>query len=176
MRSMTVFCGSRDGNKPHFLELAFSVGKALAEHSVSLVYGGGSSGLMCAVADGVLDHKGKVIGVISKDIERIELVHPRISEVHRPDTMHERKKMMYDLGEGALILPGGIGSMDEFFEYFVWRKIGNHSKPLYLLNAFQFYDPLLALIQKFVDEGFMDKEDVEMVCVVDTVEDFFKVF
>ncbi len=172
IKSLSIFCGSRSGKSSKYTDLSFKIGFELAQRGIKIVYGGGSSGLMGAIADGVVKAQRKAIGIIPADIQHLEKPHPGLYELHQPQTMHERKNLMYSMGEGALILPGGVGTMDEFFEYLVWKKIGKHHHPIFLLNAFSFYDPLISLLKHFSHEGFFSKEDFRHLKVLDSIEDF----
>lgn len=155
LKTVLVYCGSRDGARPIFKEHAYRLGEALAKAGLAMVYGGGSTGLMGAVADGALAHGGQVIGVLPKGLARKEFAHQRISQLHWVETMHERKAMMADLADGYVALPGGFGTLDELFEIVTWAQVGLHKKPIGLLNVDGFYDLLLAQVKRSMDEGFL---------------------
>lgn len=151
MQSIVVFCGSSSGNDERFVARATQLGEALAREHITLVYGGARIGLMGAVADGALNAGGKVIGVLPRFLQSKEIAHAGLSELHLVDSMHERKLLMNELCDGAIALPGGFGTLEEFFEMLTWAQLGLHQKPVALLNVANFYDPLLALIQHMVD-------------------------
>lgn len=165
MKRITVFCGSSPGFDPHFMEMAFALGATIASKGLGLVYGGANVGLMGAVADGALSKGGEVIGVLPKFLRNIELQHNGLTDLVLVDSMHERKTKMNDLSDGVIALPGGFGTMEEFFEMLTWGQLGLHQKPVALFNAFGFYDGLLEVIQNMVDKGFLKKINQEMVLV-----------
>ncbi len=155
LRRLAVFCGSKLGARPLYAEAASALGTAMASHGIGLVYGGAQNGLMGAVAEAVLAGGASAIGVIPKGLARQEFAHPRLTESHLVESMHERKAMMSDLSDGYLALPGGFGTMDELFEALTWAQVGLHSKPIGLLNVDGFYDSLIAWVQRGLDEGFI---------------------
>ena len=150
-----VFCGSSPGAREAYLEAARSLGSLLAERGIGLVYGGASVGLMGEVADAVLAGGGEAIGVIPRRLVDRELAHAGLTELHVVETMHERKALMARLSDAFVILPGGAGTLDEFFEALTWRQLGLHAKPLALLDVEDFFEPLLALADHLVEEGFV---------------------
>ena len=151
-----VFCGSSPGVRPAYLEAARAFGALLAERGTGLVYGGASVGLMGEVADAVLAGGGEAFGVIPRGMVDRELAHAGLTELHVVETMHERKALMAQLSDAFVILPGGAGTLDEFFEALTWRQLGLHAKPLALLDVDGFFAPLLALADHLVEEGFVD--------------------
>ena len=153
--SLCVYCGSRPGNSPEFADLARQVGRWIGQHGGQLVYGGGRSGLMGILADAALDAGARVIGVIPKALVEKEYAHTGCTELHIVDTMHERKRIMAEHADAFLALPGGIGTLEEFFEVWTWRQLGYHDKPVGLLNHNGFYDGLLGFLQSAVGSGFM---------------------
>ena len=155
MNSIAVFCGSSPGINPQYAAATEQLGHAMAEQAITLVYGAGNVGLMGAVADAVLEKKGKVIGTIPQFLVDKEVAHYGISELIITETMHERKQKMVDVAEGVIVLPGGIGTLDEFFEMFTWQQLGLHDKPIGILNVNGFYDHILKHIQHMVQEGFL---------------------
>ncbi|MGJ7922262.1 TIGR00730 family Rossman fold protein [Neobacillus sp. LXY-4] len=167
MRYVAVFCGSRNGASDVYIEGAMRLGKELASRKMTLVYGGSSLGVMGAVADSVLEAGGQVIGVMPKFLDSKERSHQNLSELIIVDSMHERKAKMADLAEGFITLPGGPGTMEEFFEIFTWGQLGLHQKPLGILNINHYYDPLVALFHHMTDEQFMD-EKFRSMALVDT--------
>lgn len=155
MKSIAVFCGSSHGLHPIYTETATALGKCLADQTISLVYGAGNVGLMGVIADTVLANDGKVIGAIPQFLVDKEVAHHGIHELIITETMHERKQKMLDVADGIIVLPGGIGTLDEFFEVYTWQQLGLHNKPIGILNVNGFYDHLLAHIQLMVQEGFL---------------------
>jgi uncharacterized protein (TIGR00730 family) len=153
--SMAVFCGSKSGNNPLFLQHAKELGMLIAEQNIQLVYGGGRVGLMGAVSDAVMQHGGTVIGVIPKVLLKWEQQHNGITDLRVVEDMHERKKMMYELCDAAVILPGGNGTMDELFEMVTWNTLKIHEKKIILLNTAGYYDELISHLQKMETEGFL---------------------
>lgn len=154
LNQIAVYCGSSEGKEAGFADSAYHFGKFLADSGIGLVYGGGNIGLMGQVAHGALDHDGKVIGVIPRDLVEKELALEK-AELHLTATMHERKQAMADLSDGFVALPGGFGTMDEWFEILTWRQLGIHQKPCALYNIGGFFDPLLGLIDHQVESGFV---------------------
>lgn len=165
MTSICVFCGAKDGVDPKWLPLARQVGAALAGHSVRLVYGGGGVGLMGAVAGGALDAGGEVVGVIPHSLMGQEVGNLKVTRLERVESMAERKTRMMDLSDGFLILPGGLGTLDELFEVMTLRQIGLHGKPCGLLNYDGYFDPLLALLAHMVKAGFVHQKDTDYLLV-----------
>ena len=165
MRSICVFCGSRPGNDPAYEAGARQLGRTLAEAGITLVYGGGHVGLMGVVADAVLDAGGNVTGVIPKALVEREIAHPGLTDLRVVGSMHERKAMMSELSEGFIALPGGTGTLEEFFEVQTWAQLGEHEKACGLLNLAGYYDPLIALFDHMVAKGFLSKEHRATVLV-----------
>lgn len=165
MKSIVVFCGSGTGNEALYGEKAHQLGMVLAEKNIRLVYGGARIGLMGAVAAGCLDHQGRVTGVIPHFLSTKEVAHEGLTEMILVDTMHERKLKMHELSDGIIALPGGWGTMEELFEMMTWAQLGLHGKPIGILNINGFYDPLLALIEKMAEEGFLKPLYREMILV-----------
>jgi len=167
LRRLAIFLGSRDGSDPAYAELAYDVGRALAERDIELVYGGGSGGLMGRVSQGVLDHGGRVFGVIPRFMVEREWarLHQERVEMHVVDTMHERKAMMSVEAEAFLVLPGGLGTLEELFEVWTWRTLGLHEKPIGLLSPDGFWDPLVAMLHRLADDDFMDTQTVRDLVV-----------
>ncbi|MDO8387873.1 MAG: TIGR00730 family Rossman fold protein [Polaromonas sp.] len=163
--SLCVYCGSRPGVEPAFAETARLVGTWIAEHGGQLVYGGGHNGLMGIVADATLAAGGRVIGVIPKALVEKEWAHTGCTELHIVDTMHERKRIMAEHADAFLSLPGGIGTLEEFFEVWTWRQLGYHAKPVGLLNLNGYYTDLLAFLASSVQSGFMSDWQMELIHV-----------
>lgn len=167
MKSIAVFCGSRAGSQPIFLEQAQLLGTHLANQNITLVYGGAQVGLMGAVADGVLSNQGEVIGVLPHFLNGKEIAHEGLSELILVDTMHERKAIMNEKSEGVIALPGGFGTMEELFEMLTWAQLGLHGKAIGLLNVNGFYDGLIKLVDTMYDQGYLSKLHKEMLLVSD---------
>ena len=155
MKSIAVFCGSSAGFNEVYTRTSRHLGELLADQGITLVYGAGDVGLMGIIANAVLSKKGKVIGSIPQFLVDKEVAHKGISEIIVTRTMHERKQKMVDIADGVIVLPGGIGTLDEFFEMFTWQQLGLHEKPIGILNINGFYDHLLAHIAHMVKEGFL---------------------
>ena len=146
IKTVCVYCGSGPGTNPHFVEAAIGLGKALAENGIRLVYGGGSIGLMGAVATSVLDHGGTVTGIIPDFLTTRENALTRVQEMIVTPDMHERKRLMFERSDAFVALPGGIGTLEELVEQLTWQQLGRHSKPVLLANIDGFWEPLLALL------------------------------
>jgi uncharacterized protein (TIGR00730 family) len=153
---LCVFCGSRSGARPRYLEQARVFGREIASRGVGLVYGGGGKGIMGAVADGCLEGGGEVIGVIPRDLFGVEHLHMDLSEVVETSGMHERKLRMTELCTAFAVLPGGYGTLDETFEAITWQQLRIHDKPIGFLDVGGFFAPLLALLAYLEKEGFID--------------------
>ena len=158
MKRVCVFCGSSPGAQPVYCESAREVGTLLARQGIGLVYGGAQVGVMGAVADGVLQAGGEVIGIIPRSLVRKEVAHAGLEDLRIVGSMHERKAQMAELADGFLALPGGCGTFEELFEILTWAQIGIHRKPIALLNVAHYYDPLLALLDHAVQERFVHPE------------------
>jgi uncharacterized protein (TIGR00730 family) len=158
MNSICVFCGSSDLVHADYLAAARHMGRTLAERGLRLIYGGGKTGLMGAVADGALEANGEVIGVIIPSMNISALAHKGITRMDVAADMHARKARMHELADGYIALPGGFGTFDELFETLTWGQIGAHEKPIGLLNVRNYYAPLLAALDHAVDEGFIFRE------------------
>ena len=161
--SLCVYCGSRAGNSPEFSALARDVGSWIAQRGGQLVYGGGHNGLMGIMADATLAGGGRVIGVIPKALVDKEFAHTGCTELHIVENMHERKRIMAEHADAFLALPGGIGTLEEFFEVWTWRQLGYHDKPVGLLNINGFYDHLLAFLNSAVAAGFMNAWQMDLI-------------
>ena len=168
--SVCVYCGSRPGTEPGFSETARQVGRWIGQHGGQLVYGGGRNGLMGIVADATLAAGGRVVGVIPKALVEKEWAHTGCTELHIVDTMHERKRIMAEHADAFLSLPGGIGTLEEFFEVWTWRQLGYHAKPVGLLNLNGYYDHLLAFLATSVTGGFMNDWQMDLIHVASDAE------
>jgi uncharacterized protein (TIGR00730 family) len=161
--SLCVYCGSRPGHSPEFAALAQAVGTWIGQHGGQLVYGGGHGGLMGVVADAALAAGARVIGVIPTALVEKEWAHTGCTELHIVDNMHERKRIMAEHADAFLALPGGIGTMEEFFEVWTWRQLGYHDKPIGLLNLNGFYDSLLTFLHSAVQNDFMTDWQMDLI-------------
>jgi uncharacterized protein (TIGR00730 family) len=146
IRTVCVYCGSGPGSNPRFIEAAIALGKIFAENNIRLVYGGGSVGLMGAVAKSTLDHGGSVTGIIPDFLKARENALTRVQEMIVTPDMHERKRLMFERSDAFVALPGGIGTLEELVEQMTWQQLGRHSKPVLLANVDNFWEPLLSLL------------------------------
>lgn len=162
MKRVCVFCGASTGKSTRYTEQAGIVGTFIAEKKIGLVYGGGRVGVMGAVANAVLAANGDVVGVIPKSLMTAEVAHHGLTQLHVVEDMHERKRMMYDFSDAFLILPGGMGTLDEMFEILTWAQLNFHSKPIFILNSFGFFDELLNYLRKASAEGFIKPEHLNL--------------
>jgi uncharacterized protein (TIGR00730 family) len=175
MKRICIFCGSNAGHDPRYRAAAENVGRVLASRGIELVYGGGNIGLMGAVADACLAAGGTAIGVIpealmGKEVEGRSVDHQALTRLEVVDSMHTRKARMAELSDGFIALPGGFGTFEEFCEILTWGQLGFHSKPIGLLNVNGFYDPLLALFARAVDDGFLRVQNQAMALTETTIE------
>ncbi|MDX2241077.1 MAG: TIGR00730 family Rossman fold protein [Leptolyngbyaceae cyanobacterium bins.302] len=155
MQAICVFCGSSLGARPEYQKAAELLGKTLAERGLQLIYGGGNVGLMGVVADATLAAGGEVIGVIPEFLVKKEVSHSNLTQLHIVTSMHDRKALMAELADGFVALPGGFGTFEEFCEILTWAQLGLHQKPQGLLNVEGYYDPLLNLFDRAVEEKFL---------------------
>ena len=159
MKRVCVYCGSRTGSDPRFAAKAAEFGKRLALEGVTLVYGGGNVGLMGVLADAALASGGDVIGVIPRQLVQWEVAHQGLTRLEVVASMHERKARMFDLSDAFVALPGGFGTLDEMFEMLTWRQLGFGDKPCALLDVDGFYSPLVGMVDRMVDRGFVPAKD-----------------
>ena len=165
MFRICVYCGSSEGTDPVFRSAALELGQKLASRGIGLVYGGGGSGLMGAVADAVMASGGEVIGIIPKLLIEREHEHRGLTHLHEVETMHQRKQRMADLSDAYIAMPGGIGTLEELVEIFTWQQLGYHEKPVAILNVNGFYDPLLAFLVQMVEKGFVTEATVSKLII-----------
>ena len=165
INSLAVFCGSKNGNNPIYTEHAKELGKILAKNNITLIYGGGSTGMMGAVADAMMESGGKVIGIIPQRLVDWEHQHENITELSVVEDMHVRKKRMYELCDAAVILPGGVGTLDEFFEMVTWNQLSIHDKKIYIINSDNFFDPLLKHLEQMEKQGFLYESVIQRITV-----------
>jgi uncharacterized protein (TIGR00730 family) len=161
---ITIFCGSADGMHPDYYEAASHMGQVLAMQGICLVYGAGKTGLMGALANGVLQKGGEAIGIIPDGLNTPQLVHPGLTHLEVFPDIQQRQARMSELGEAFIALPGGYGTFDELFEALTWAQIGLHKKPIGLLNTRRYFDPLLSLIDHAQAEGFIFTEHRSLIC------------
>jgi uncharacterized protein (TIGR00730 family) len=174
MKSIVVFCGSGDGYNEAYSETAYAVGRTLAERNIRIIYGGGKVGLMGALADGALQHGGEVVGVIPYFLETKEIVHEEVTQMIVVKTMHDRKLKMHEMSDGIITLPGGWGTMEEMFEMLSWGLLGLHQKPVGLLNVNGYYDPLKAMFDNMVQEGFLNERVNATLLISGSIEDLLE--
>ena len=167
MKRICVFCGSNAGARSEYAEAARALATVLAERKLGIVYGGGNVGLMGVLADAALARGGEVIGVIPQKLVDKEVAHHGVTELRIVETMHERKALMNDLSDAFIALPGGFGTLDEFFEVLTWSQLGFHVKPCALLNVAGYYDGLLTMLDHAVTERFLRPAHRELV-IADT--------
>jgi uncharacterized protein (TIGR00730 family) len=166
-QAVAVFCGSREGKNKLFVRHAQELGRLLALLEVKLVYGGGKKGLMGAVAEAVLANGGKVLGVMPKVLIEWEQQHEGLTELAIVSDMHSRKKMIYDMSDAAIVLPGGFGTLDEFFEMITWNQLKIHDKKIYILNSGGFYNHLQNHLSLLEQEGFLYEPISERIAFCD---------
>ena len=174
MKRLAVYCGSASPEDPRYLKLARNVGMTLAAKGIGVVYGGGRLGLMGAVATGALEQGGEVIGVIPEALSGSEIANTDCTELHVVSGMHERKQAFTDLSDGFVTLPGGVGTMDELWEAISWAQLGYHSDPVGVLNAFGFFDELIAFNKKMGDVGFVRPAHQNILIHADTMADLLE--
>ena len=170
IKALTVFCGSKSGNNPSFLSAAAALGNLLAQENIELVYGGGNKGLMGAVANGCLDQSGKVIGIMPKLLLEWEAQHTGLTELIITENMHDRKKILYEKGDAGLVLPGGMGTLDELFEMLTWNNLKIHNKKVFILNIEGYYDALIQLLENMDTNGFMYDNWKDRIIVCSSIE------
>ncbi|MGE3622643.1 MAG: TIGR00730 family Rossman fold protein [Bdellovibrionales bacterium] len=171
LRSVCVYCGSANNLSPHYKKIALEVSTALAKRGLDLVYGGGHVGLMGIVADAALAAGGKVVGIIPEHIRAQEIQHTGLTKLHVVPDMHTRKRMMVENSDAFVILPGGLGTLDETFEIITWKKLHLHSKPIIIYNEGGFWNPLIQLIGHMVAENFAARKDLDLFTTVTSVDD-----
>lgn len=165
MNSIVVFCGSSEGKDPLVLNKAYSLGKEMAERSIQLVYGAARIGVMGKLAQGALEHSGNVVGIIPDFLKLKEVFHPGLTKLIVTENMHERKLKMHEMSEGVIMLPGGFGTLEEFFEMITWAQLGLHHKPIGILNINGFYNSLMEMLKTMVDQGFVKQQNYDMILI-----------
>ncbi len=174
IQSIAVFCGSQAGKNPVYAQQARETGKQIAERKLHLVYGGGNRGLMGITANAVLEAGGTVTGVIPGLLNEREHQHDMLTQLYVVDDMHKRKKMMYELCDAAIILPGGYGTMDELFEMITWNQLSIHDKKIILLNSDGYYDSLLEHFEKMYSDGFLYDDWRSSITIAASVDALFE--
>ncbi|MCP4130791.1 MAG: TIGR00730 family Rossman fold protein [bacterium] len=169
MKSVCVFCGSSVGREEKYLESARQTGALLAEKNIRMVYGGANVGLMGMAARSCTENGGEVTGVITQDLVTMGVAHDSLAELRVVKTMHERKSLMSELADGYLVLPGGIGTIEEALEVFTWMQLGLHVKPVGLLNISSFFDYLMKFLLHMVQEGFLRQEHYDMLLINENI-------
>jgi hypothetical protein len=176
MKRVCVFCGSSPGRSPEHLEAARTVGRTLAKRGLGVVYGGGSVGLMGAVADAALAAGGEVVGVIPRALQLRELAHGGLTTLLVVSSMHERKARMAELADAFMALPGGLGTLEEFAEVLTWAQLGLHARPCGLLNVGGYYEPLIAFFDRAVAQGFVRPEHRKLMVVAKEMDELLERF
>jgi len=166
---LCVYAGSSPGLNPRYADTARELGQALVEREIELVYGGGKVGLMGELANAVLAHGGRAIGVIPGFLKVKEVAHTGLTDLQVVDSMHERKKRMFDLSDGFIALPGGLGTLEELFEVLTWAQLGLHTKPCALLNAANYFDPLITFLDQSMSQEFVKPQHRQMILVDNSV-------
>ncbi|CAN5152814.1 TIGR00730 family Rossman fold protein [soil metagenome] len=174
IHSLAVFCASSDGTDTKIYEEAYNVGVFLADQKIELIYGGSKLGLMGQVARGVLDKNGLVTGVIPEFLKTKEVVHTGLTNLITTQDMHQRKLKMHDISDGFIALPGGFGTLEEFFEILTWAQLGLHKKPIGILNLNGYYNDLLDMMDNMVRKGLLKEDNLNLVLVAETIEDLFE--
>jgi len=170
MERITVYCGSSPGRKTAYMDTAISLGRVLAHRNITLVYGGGSVGLMGGLARTVVEQGGKVIGVIPKAIAEMEVAYTDLQDLRIVEDMHSRKKLMADLADAFIALPGGLGTVEELMEILTWSQLGFHQKPAGVLNIAGFFNPMLTFLGQLADDQFIAPEHQSMLLVDESPE------
>ena len=173
IRALCVYCGSSSGCDPELEDFARAFGSACAARGIDLIFGGGGTGLMGAVADAALAGGGRVVGIIPRSLMESELPFAGLTELVVVDSMHARKQQMFDRADGFVSLPGGLGTLDETIEVITWRQLGFHDKPIVLANHRGYWNPLLSLFDHIVAEGFAEMDSRHLYTLADSVEEVF---
>jgi uncharacterized protein (TIGR00730 family) len=181
MKHICVYCGSQPGNSPDYLDLAAQIGREIADRKWGIIYGGAKIGMMGTVADTALAKNGSVIGVIPTHLKKKEVAHTGLTDLHETQDMHTRKALMESLSDAFLVLPGGFGTLDEFFEILTWRQLGIHNKPIILVNLNGYFDGLIQFTESAVENGYIHKKNLSLfqVCedadsAIEQLERFFE--
>lgn len=170
---ITVFCGSKPGKDPRYMEAAQELGTKMAVRGHHLVYGGAQVGLMGAVANAVLAGGGEVLGALPRALKKKEVAHPRLTRLEIVETMHDRKAIMSNAAQAFVALPGGPGTMEELFEVWTWRMLGYHKKPVALLNLHGYYDPLITMIERMTEQEFAWSDLTKSLIIATGIDELF---
>ncbi|SMO97028.1 TIGR00730 family Rossman fold protein [Gracilimonas mengyeensis] len=173
MKNICVYCGSRESKNPNFPALAERAGREIAQRNWGIVYGGGKVGMMGKLADAVLEAEGEVFGVIPTRLKKAEVAHTGLTDLHETQDMHTRKALMESLSDAFLVLPGGFGTLDEFFEILTWRQLGIHNKPIFLINAEGYFDGLVQFTKSAVEYDFIRKSSLDLFHICEDIDDCF---
>ena len=171
--SLAVFCGSKNGNDPLYAQHAAELGKLLVKNNITLIYGGGSKGIMGAIANAMMEIGGRVIGIIPKRLVEWEHQHEGITELSVVEDMHIRKKRMYELCDAAVILPGGVGTLDELFEMITWNQLSIHDKKIYILNSGNYFEHLIKHLKQMEQKGFLYESITDRISIINTPGELF---
>lgn len=171
IKSVAVFCGSKDGKNTLYVQHAKELANLLVQKNITVVYGGGRKGIMGALANAVLEKKGNIIGVIPKVLMESEQQHSGLTELHEAANMHSRKAMLYNKCDTAIVLPGGYGTMDEFFEIITWNQLNIHDKRIIILNSGGFYHHLIMHLKKMQEEGFLHKDLMDVITIASSPQE-----
>lgn len=174
IRSIAVFCGSKPGNNPLFEAHTRELGHLLASENITVIYGGGNKGLMAAVANAALEKNGRVTGIIPQLLTDLEHQHDGLTELIVVNTIHQRKQLLYEKADAAIILPGGYGTLDEVFEMLTWNQLNIHDKKIFFLNSGGFYDHLVAHIKMMQEENFLYEDPGKKITVLDEPSELLK--
>jgi uncharacterized protein (TIGR00730 family) len=168
INNLTVFCGSKPGNDPLFIQHATILGKKLVEEKITLIYGGGNKGIMGTLANSVLDNGGRAIGIMPKLLAVPEHAHPRLTQMIKVKDMHTRKRLLYQNCDAALVLAGGYGTMDELFELLTWNQLHIHNKKIFIVNSDGYFDHLILFIKKMESENFLYQPASDKLIIADS--------
>jgi len=174
LQRICVFAGSSVGSRRVYVEAAEQLGRTLAQQNIGLVYGGGGVGLMGRMADAALAAGGQVIGVIPEALQQREVGHRNLTELHVVASMHQRKELMASYADAFVVLPGGLGTLEETFEVWTWAQLGFHRKPIGLLDAGGYWQPMIAMIDHMIDQGFVNSRHREFVCIESQVPELLE--
>jgi uncharacterized protein (TIGR00730 family) len=175
LSAVCVFCGSSTGSRPEFSASARSLGRLLAAEGITLVYGGGSVGLMGVVADAALEGGGQVFGVIPKALYRREIAHSGLTQLFEVDSMHDRKQLMFELADAFVALPGGLGTVEELTEVATWAQLGMHAKPIATLDVSGYWKPLHAFLRGAADAGLVKPKNLELIVNVSDLDELLRI-
>lgn len=169
-KHICVYCGSRKGNYPKFPEIAKEAGREIARRDWGIVYGGGKVGIMGEIANAALTEGGDVVGVIPTHLKNREVAHKGLTDLHETQDMHTRKALMESLSDAFVVLPGGFGTLDEFFEILTWRQLGLHNKPIFIINIDGYFDGLVQFTQNAIKHDFIHKESLSLFHICDDLD------